>query len=537
VAEEQVRIAKEAEAANEAKSQFLANMSHEIRTPMNGVIGMLEVLSHSPLSEDDQHKVDTAYSSANALLGILNDILDFSKIEAGKIDLEYEPMRIEDTVEQVCTLLDPFATNKQVELTLFVDPRIPLAVNGDALRVHQLLTNLLTNAIKFSTGEGHAGKVSLRTALVESKEENVWVEFAVRDNGIGIDEKTLERLFQPFEQAENSTTRRFGGTGLGLIITHDLTELMEGKIRVESRPGQGSLFTVRIPFGYVEEPPTEESSLLSDLDCIIVAYETHLADDYGRYLQHADAHVHHVKSIEDGYALLQTDFEFSDPVCLLVVGESGKHSAQEKIEEIRSYYSNQQAQPPLVSYLSVERGKRQKPRRLSENIIQIGWEMLSRRDLLHAVAVASDRAEIEKHKETPGTGDLSPEDTVQQNKKILLAEDNEINQDVILRQLSMLGYSAKVASNGADALKVYELGYFDLIMTDLHMPDLDGYGLTQAIRAIEKEGSQQPVPIIAITANALKGEEQNCLSIGMNGYLSKPVGLKQLQTELDKWLS
>jgi PAS domain S-box-containing protein len=415
----------DAKQASRAKSEFLATMSHEIRTPMNGVVGMLDVLQQSSLNGAQLEALNIIHDSAFALLAIIDEILDFSKIEAGKLQIDNVLMCVADVVEGVCETLGPLALKNNVELTLFTDPGIPAQAMGDPGRLRQILLNLTNNAIKFSGGQVRQGKVSVRPLLTESTPEQVMLEFLVTDNGIGMDKATQARLFTPFTQADSSTTRIYGGTGLGLSIARQLVELMGGKITVQSEPGKGSVFSVRLPF-----------KLLPDV-------------------KNSDLHV-------------------TGLPCLVAGGT-------ERIAEVITASGKAQATP-----------------------IPLSREEARRR------------------------GDL-----------ILIAEDNDINQKVILQQLKLLGQTAEVVSNGREALERWQSGAYSLLLTDLHMPEMDGYELTAAIRASEAgtgESGKPRAPIIAITANAIKGEDDHCLAVGMDDYLSKPVQLANLKAMLEKWL-
>jgi PAS domain S-box-containing protein len=397
-----------AELASQTKSHFLATMSHEIRTPISGVIGMVEVLHQTSLQAHQLEMVDIIQESTLSLLGIIDDILDFSKIEAGKLDIESMPVNLFGLLKSVCNLLDHFAANKGVELTLFCDPTIPETVLGDNLRLRQVLLNLINNAIKFSSGPNQNGHVDVQMQTHVAEADTVVVDFIVIDNGIGMDEETLARLFKPFVQADASTTRHFGGTGLGLTISRNLVQLMGGEITVASEPGVGSTFRVRLSF---------ERAMGSECT----------------------------------KPLLQGMNDLYRPVLL--------------------------RNPPL-----------------SEDFF---------------------------------------DNAVRQNKFILVAEDNETNQKVIVHQLALLGYAADVVSNGHEALMCLQKKHYSLLITDLHMPEMDGYELVKRIRA---DDAQEYLPIIVSSANALRGEEERCRALGIDCYLTKPASLAQLQQAIECWL-
>ena len=522
----------QAEAANQAKSTFLANMSHEIRTPMNGVIGMLDVLSYSPLTKDEQRMVNSIRQSAYSLLGLIDDILDFSKIEAGKLVIVNQEMLLESEFDSLCSLMDRIALEKRIDLSLFFDPDLPQRLIGDALRLRQVLTNLIGNAVKFSSGMERIGRVHIRAELVKREAEQAWVAFSIADNGIGIDTEDLSRLFQSFEQADSGTTRKFGGTGLGLSISQNLTQMMGGHIDVQSQPGQGTTFTLTLPFSLASECPNRSRLQdLTALDCLVIADDVRYLQDYQRYLTQAGARVHSIATLDAAWDFIG-ERDSRIPVCMIVMQDPGVHLATEIVDRLIARQPVDHVRIVDVTYMSLERGRRRKVRRLSDTVVQIDREALTRARFLEAVAVATGRLVISHERSEPQAFQPATGTT----HRILVAEDNETNQEVIARQLDLLGYRADIAEDGAKAFQIWSSGDYDLVLTDLHMPNKDGYELTAMIRQAEPERHLHAVPIIALTANAMKGEEERCLKQGMDAYLSKPIELTRLKSALDKWL-
>jgi PAS domain S-box-containing protein len=526
-----------AEQADHAKANFLAAMSHEIRTPMNGVIGMIDVLHQSSLKGYQVEMVNLIRESAFSLLTIIDDILDFSKIEAGRLEIESVPMSLTGVVERVCSLLDQLAIRKGVELTFFIDPAISAEVMGDAMRLGQVLINLASNAIKFSSGQNQAGRVSVRAFLVERAFDRETVEFRVSDNGIGMDTEALSRLFSPFAQADVSTTRRFGGTGLGLAIAQDLSKLMGGEITVQSVLGSGSSFTVKIDFIPCAAPVVSElvAPAVAGLSCLVVGNMGSLAEDIATYLRHAGAVVERADDLATARA--QTSLCLPGSLWVWVIDAAGNEPSLDALRGAAHAVRDRGCLD--ARFVLIGRGARRHPRLLNVDYVTVDGNVLSRDTLLKTVAIASGRAQPED--EAPQSGrhetefrPASRDEALRKGRLILVAEDNETNQKVILHQFALLGYAADVAGDGLQALQRWRSGDYALLITDLHMPEIDGYQLTAAIRAEETASARRP--IIALTANALASEAERCRMAGMDEYLTKPVQLTDLKATLEKFL-
>lgn len=530
---------KAADDASQAKSAFLAAMSHEIRTPMNGVIGMIEVLERSSLMGEQVEMVELIRDSAFSLLTIIDDILDFSKIEAKRLEIECVPGSVAEVVDKVCTMLNRQAAKKDVDLTLFTDPAIPEMLLGDDLRLRQVLTNLVNNAIKFSGGLGRRGHVSVRAFVVAQTTQTVTLEIAVSDNGIGMDDATIGRLFTAFTQADASTTRRFGGTGLGLVIARNLVQLMGGDIAVSSVPGAGSVFTVRLTLGCLAaqseagatNPP---AGPLAALRCLVIDDGQGLAGDLATYLIAAGAVVARV-----------VDLAGAREYASRVAGEGAGHAvwivdsgdAAPVLDELRAIAHDAGQGAP--HFVAVGRGRRGNPRLVATDVVQVDANALTRAVFVRAVGMAAGRwsEDVEATTSQDATVRValpSRDEALRQGRLILVAEDNATNQKVIQRQLALLGHVADLAGDGVAALRRVASGDYGLLLTDLHMPVMDGYQLTLAIRA--DETGQRRLPIIALTANAIKGEAEHCRAVDMDGYLSKPTTLDELKEMLDTWL-
>jgi CheY-like chemotaxis protein/HPt (histidine-containing phosphotransfer) domain-containing protein/two-component sensor histidine kinase len=495
---------------------------------------MVDVLHQTSLKGYQVEMVDTIRESAFSLLGIIEDILDFSKIEAGKLEIEHTPTAMAKVIVKVCFMLDRLAEKKGVELTLFTDPAIPAIVLSDAQRLRQIVINLANNAIKFSSGQDQPGRVSVQAVLAGWDEERAVVEIRVIDNGIGMDQETQARLFSPFTQADVSMTRRFGGTGLGLSIALKLVQLMGGEITVQSIPGQGSTFTVRLPLVPVpdEADGATTQSLVAGLSCLVVGDTEGMADHLAAYLVSAGALVEQVSSL--AAARERAESPLPGPWIWLI--DAG--NTPPLPDELRAIANARPRQD--IHFVVIGRGTRRRPRReAADRMVVVDGNVLTRQTVIQAVAIAAGRAQEEKEMPLPGkaeTAFIAPlrADAVRQGRLILVAEDNTTNQKVILQQLALLGFAADVAGDGREALERWRGGDYALLLTDLHMPKMDGYELTAAIRS--EENNARHTVIIALTANAIKGEAQRCYNAGMDDYLSKPAPLADLKAMLEKWL-
>ena len=501
-----------AEEATKAKATFLATMSHEIRTPMNGVIGMADLLADTGLGGEQRQMLNTIRDSGNSLLTIINDILDFSKMEAGKLEIETLAMSVTDVVEGAAATLGVNAANKGLRLVSHIDPRIPDLVSGDQVRLRQIMFNLIGNAIKFT----EAGEVVVRADLLDGGGETL-IRFSIIDHGIGISEEAQAKLFQAFSQAETSTTRKFGGTGLGLTICLRLAEMMGGEIGVDSTLGEGSTFHVTLPFAVADGGRSEARAFdLSGLTVLVASNSEAEREACEAMLSAAGAAL-----AEDASA---------DVVVLAEAGDT--EAALALVEKYGA------GGPPLV--LARIRRAEKGPLDDLDNVVFVDANPIRSAGLQHAVAVAAGRAspmrDDEHEKQAQARRQApTPADALARGELILLAEDNVTNQDVIRRQLATLGYACEIADDGALALEAWRAKPYALLLTDCHMPNMDGFELTAAIRGDEIDSTER-ARVVAITANALQGEAERCIAAGMDDYLSKPVAMSALQATLEKWM-
>ncbi len=517
---ERKRIEQEAESANRAKSQFLANMSHEIRTPMNGVVGMVDILLTTGLTPKQNRIVSTIRDSALSLLGILNDILDFTKIEAGKMSVESIPTNLRDILESVAQLMIPTVVSKELDLQIFVSPDLPPSMLCDPLRLQQILFNLLGNALKFtSTTVEKRGQVLVKAVPQRFENEQEGLCISVKDNGIGMSGETIERLFEAFAQADESTTRRFGGTGLGLNISKRLVDMLQGQLLAQSQLGEGAEFRVLLPLTRSSQPQSQPAKVdLTGIAVLAVTADPNLQEILSAYLGSAGVELTLASDLEIARQRWCTT---PDIAVMLLAAE---------VEEDAAWTATIPAGLRVVKLI---------PRNFisTDSELTIPLSPLIYDELLNGVAMAAGKTPLQtKAHQEPPTYVSAPtvEQALAAGKLILLAEDNLINCNVIQEQLELLGYASEVAHDGMAALTLWRSGRYALLLTDCHMPIMDGLQLTLAIR--KEENGERRLPIIAVSANAMQGDAALCLEQGMDDYLSKPLRLEELRQVLQKWL-